>query len=42
MLAKKIQAVSVLALIGLLGFCQLPSKAQDKKPQPSPQSIGRD
>ena len=43
-LAKQIKAVSVLAFIGLLIFYQLPSEAQEKKTQQSPQeqSVRRD
>jgi hypothetical protein len=42
--AKQIKAVSVLAFIGLLTLFQLPSKAQEKKNQQSPQeqSVRRD
>ena len=43
-LAKQMQAVSVLAFIGLMALYQLPSKAQEKKIQQSPQeqSVLRD
>ena len=42
--AKQVKAVSVLAFIGLLTLFQLPSKAQEKKNQQSPQeqSVRRD
>ena len=38
-LAKKVQAVSLLVLIGSLAFYQLPSKGQEKKNQESPQVL---
>jgi hypothetical protein len=43
-LARHIQAVLFVAFFGLLVFYQLPSKAQEKKNQQSPQeqSVGRD
>ena len=44
LLAKYIQAVFALAFLGFLGFYQLPSRAQEKENQASPQqqSVERD
>src|SRR6201984_2313552 len=44
LLGRHKQAVFALAFFGLLGLYQLPSKAQEKKNQQSPQeqSVGRD
>jgi hypothetical protein len=44
LLGRHIQAVLCIVCFGLLGLYQLPSKAQEKKNQQSPQeqSVGRD